>query len=335
MIFKLNVASNTDFYVIYKSKMSETKKHLFVIEPFYGGSHKQLIDFLQKLLDKDYFHIHVYTLPAKKWHWRARTSALYFAQNIPDLQNFPLVDVNDEENGNHITIKTAYLFCSSVLNLTELLSLRPDLAEACQGKKFIYFHENQLTYPVQVASAKQERDFQYGYNQVLSALSADKALFNSKYNLNSFIDNLKSFFKLQPDYRPSISDLQTKITKKSCVMYFPLNISPPQSNSITESNDILHIVWPHRWEHDKNPNDFFECLFKLHLDGCNFRLSVLGESFTDVPEIFSEAKNLLSSKIQHFGRIDTKDDYFTVIRYAIKLILTKKYHKFEFKFSCS
>ena len=172
---------------------------------------------------------------------------------------------------------------------------------------------------------------------MLSALSADKALFNSKYNLNSFIDNLKSFFKLQPDYRPSISDLQTKITKKSCVMYFPLNISPPQSNLITESNDILHIVWPHRWEHDKNPNDFFECLFKLHLDGCNFRLSVLGESFTDVPEIFSEAKNLLSSKIQHFGRIDTKDDYFTVIRYAIKLILSKKYHKVEFrlpKFSC-
>ena len=38
------------------------------------------------------------------------------------------------------------LFCSSVLNLSELLSLRPDLASI--KKKIVYFHENQLAYPV-------------------------------------------------------------------------------------------------------------------------------------------------------------------------------------------
>ena len=31
----------------------------------------------------------------------------------------------------------------------------------------MYFHENQLVYPVQ---QKQDRDFQYGYNQILSSL---------------------------------------------------------------------------------------------------------------------------------------------------------------------
>lgn len=54
------------------------------------------------------------------------------------------------------------LFCSSVLNLCELVALRPDLAPL---KKVLYFHENQLAYPVQ---KDQERDFQYGYNQILS-----------------------------------------------------------------------------------------------------------------------------------------------------------------------
>lgn len=54
------------------------------------------------------------------------------------------------------------LFCSSVLNLCELVALRPDLARL---KKVLYFHENQLAYPVQ---KDQERDFQYGYNQILS-----------------------------------------------------------------------------------------------------------------------------------------------------------------------
>ena len=55
------------------------------------------------------------------------------------------------------------LFCSSVLNLADLVALRPDLAKL--SRKVIYFHENQLAYPVQKV---QERDYQYGYNQILS-----------------------------------------------------------------------------------------------------------------------------------------------------------------------
>ena len=54
------------------------------------------------------------------------------------------------------------LFASSVLNLCELLSLRGDLKEL---HKVLYFHENQLVYPVR---KQLERDFQYGYNQILS-----------------------------------------------------------------------------------------------------------------------------------------------------------------------
>ena len=54
------------------------------------------------------------------------------------------------------------LFASSVLNLAELVALRADLAGV---HKVLYFHENQLIYPIR---KQQDRDFQFGYNQIIS-----------------------------------------------------------------------------------------------------------------------------------------------------------------------
>ena len=39
-------------------------------------------------------------------------------------------------------------------------------------------------------------------------------------------------------------------------------------------------------EHDKNPEVLFTVLYALHDDAVSFKLSVLGQTFTDVPPMF-------------------------------------------------
>nr|XP_048724596.1 glycosyltransferase-like domain-containing protein 1 isoform X4 [Caretta caretta] len=182
---------------------------ILLIEAFYGGSHKQLADLLQEEIEECV----LYTLPAKKWHWRARTAALYFMQTVPANANYRI------------------LFASSVLNLTELIALRPDLGKL---KKVLYFHENQLAYPVQKC---QERDFQYGYNQILSCLVADIVVFNSAFNMESFLTSIGNFLKLIPDHRPK--DLEKIIRPKCQVLYFPVRF--PDVSRFMPEHKLAHL----------------------------------------------------------------------------------------------
>ncbi|GJQ79419.1 hypothetical protein Trydic_g16278 [Trypoxylus dichotomus] len=235
-------------------------KILFV-ESFYGGSHKQFLDTLIKNVST----YTIVTLKPKKWHWRARCSALILSSLIPPITTEKV------------------LFTSSVVNLAELLGIRGDL----QGlKKIVYFHENQLIYPVKVIK---ERDIQYAYNQIVTCLAADLLIFNSSFNKESFLKNIASVIKLLPDYKPK--DLQLQIAPKY----------------------ILTIVWPHRWEFDKNPDLFFRVLYRLKENNRKFLVSILGQTFADAPPVFSIARKHLQAEIINFGFVESKEEYFKVL----------------------
>ncbi|MCA9437392.1 MAG: DUF3524 domain-containing protein, partial [Candidatus Omnitrophica bacterium] len=124
---------------------------ILALEPYHGGSHRAFLEGWSERSEHDWT---ILGLPPYKWKWRMRHSAIHFAgetersflgENRPDL-----------------------LFCSDMLNLAELVGLLPrPLAEV---PKVVYFHENQLTYPV---VAESERDYHFGYTNMTTALAAD------------------------------------------------------------------------------------------------------------------------------------------------------------------
>ncbi|KAM5152240.1 tRNA-queuosine alpha-mannosyltransferase isoform 2-T3 [Mantella aurantiaca] len=292
---------------------------ILLIEAFYGGSHRQLMDMLKDEIEGCV----LYSLPAKKWHWRARTSALYFMQAVPLSDTYRV------------------LFTSSVLNLAELVALRPDLGRL---KKVLYFHENQLVYPVRKS---QERDFQYGYNQILSWFLPGHKMILQQSSCQS-IKSSEPFFKSdelqkstaepshlpkpmqsEQDPIPQSTELISTSPREDTSQHVNLMMSEPSSSSLcADSQRPLHIVWPHRWEHDKDPETFFKVLRKLKEMELRFSVSVLGEMFTDVPEIFSEARTFLGSAVLHWGFLPSKDDYFQVLCEADIVISTAKHEFF-------
>jgi glycosyltransferase involved in cell wall biosynthesis len=213
----------------------------------------------------------------------------------------------------------------------------------------VYFHENQFEYPVR---EEIERDGQFGWSQVLSALSADFVLWNSNYNLQSFLAGFRKFSMTMPkEQRPNIDAITESIKQKSHVTYFPvdpISITPvplPDADSLARP---LHVIWNHRWEWDKGPDALFKVLFKLagiedsatqaqasssttlpdtSQGKPSFFVSVIGESFGEVPAEFQQAQKLLAPYIRHWGYLESKDAYFQALKEA-DIVISTAQHEF-------
>ena len=274
-------------YIIILTKLNFSMK-ILLVEPYYTGSHKQWAEGLQKFSKNE---IRIISMKGQFWKWRMHGGAVTLARQFEELK-----------------WKPDFILASDMLDLSTFLSITRELSYNIPSA--IYFHENQLSYPwsPKDRDIEKNRDSHYGFINYASSLVADKVLFNSKYQMDSYFEALKKLLNNFPDNRETATIKDIKI--KSKVLNLGLDLKR-YDKYFTENNNAPIILWNHRWEYDKDPETFFQTLEKLKNNGFDFRLAVLGENFSQSPQIFNKAKILFKNNIVHWGYSNSLKDYAT------------------------
>lgn len=279
--------------------------NILLIEPFYSGSHKHFADQLKKYSQHK---ITLLTHEGKFWKWRMYGAAVTLGHQFIQQK-----------------LKPDLILATDMLDVTVFLSIvRRHLSD--KVPVVTYFHENQMAYPWREDSEdkRKHRDLHFGMMNYQTALASDHILFNSTYNMESFYTRLGDLLKKMPDHKhPSyLKDVQ----EKSSVMPLGLDLNQlPRAESKDTTTPL--ILWNHRWEHDKNPEDFFKALAKVKGKGIPFRLAVVGEHYKSMPKIFEEVPDLFKDELIHYG-YSSYEDYIKLLNQADLLPVTSTHEFF-------
>jgi len=276
------------------------RRNILVLEPYFGGSHQSFLAGLQKHLPCSF---HLLTLPARKWKWRMRFAAPYFAELLRATEKYDAV------------------LCSTFVDVAALRGLGPRWLR--EVPVLTYFHENQFAYPVQV---EHERDLHFAVTNFLSALASDRLAFNSSYNMESFFAGCAAIGKKIPDMK---MERVSELRQKSTVLYPGVDFAGLDRSAGADpaGDGTPVIVWNHRWEYDKNPDFFFRTLFQLRGLQVEYQLIVLGQSFGQQPAIFEQIRAMLGPRLLHMGFEPDREKYYQWLRRGTLVVSTAS-HEF-------
>lgn len=231
---------------------------ILLVEPWQTGSHEAWAEGYRLSSGHE---VHVVGLPGELWRWRLRGGALPLGEKISTW-----IDSHGQPD---------LLLVSGLVDVAELLglarrNLRPDVGVV------IYQHESQLVYPV----ADGNYDNGAALRNWMSWCAADLVLFNSYHHMRGVVDALPEFVRALPDltHAPALDAVMAKFE------VFPVGVdlsqihdSDPVAAADRSRSDRPVILWPHRWERDKDPAAFLAGLRQVRDAGLDFGLVLAGQ----------------------------------------------------------
>ncbi len=269
--------------------------NILYLDPFHGGSHAAVAE---GYAHHSRHNITSLTLSiAGGWRWRMRGAAITLARRLRE-------HVRERQVTFDLIIATDMFDLSSFLGLTRDLTAGVPVA--------LYFHENQLTYPLPAGRA---RDLTFPWINYTSALAADAICFNSDFHRRTFLEALPALLGRFHDHQEL--DLIDAVAAKACVL--PPGIELVRLDAAGDGgwgmgdgrslvshppSPIPHppvILWNSRWEYDKGPQVFFAALRELMAREVDFRVIVAGEHIDPNEPNFLAAREWLGPRVLAWG----------------------------------
>jgi len=279
--------------------MSENTIKILLLSAYEAKSHKCWRKFLEENLAG--YHFTSIVLPPRFFSWRIHGNPLIFS----------------EYETEKLTASYDLIIATSMCDVATIRGFFPNLAEI---PVIVYFHENQFVYP-EKERVKSYQDAQI--KSINSAVVADRILFNSFYNMQTFLEKGEKLLKKMPDFNKM--KIFEKLTAKSEVL--PVPVYPPGPHRKT-ANNIPVILWNHRWEYDKAPERFFKAMEKLRNKGYIFNLNVVGQQFRRQPECFDKCKDIFKDEILNWGYVEDIDEYHDTLRDS-DFVVSTSLHEFQ------
>ncbi len=293
-------------------------KKALLLSTYDAESHQHWHQFLTNSI-KEYDWT-VISLPARHFFWRIRSNGLSLALH----------------HRKRLSAGYDVLVATSMVDLATLRGLVPELATV---PALVYFHENQFEYPLRYAALEQ-RLLNAQLSSIVTALSANRVLFNSEYNRHTFLSGTRKFIKRMPDGMSP--DILSHIKRKSAVLPVPIATKTDVHSNISfcttksgKGKDIncVDLIWAHRWEYDKQPEIFFDALEKLYnmpdfkVLRLDVRLHIMGQSFRKMPDCFKQAKNRSRHNIETWG-YQKRDEYYRILTDS-DFVISTALHDFQ------
>jgi len=279
---------------------SGTTPRILLLSGYDAASHRRWREQLGAMFPR--YEWQSLVLPPRFFRWRIRGNPLSWL-NEPLLQE-------------HWDL----IIATSMVDLATLRGLHPRLAHTpC----LLYMHENQFAFPV---SSGQNSSADPQMVNLYSALSADCVIFNSGWNRDSFLAGADSFLKKLPDAVPE--GLIETLRDKSRVIPVPIEDRLFADRRPLMNRACPHLLWNHRWEYDKGPDRLLKFLQVLDQRSMPFRLSVVGERFRSYPKAFDRIREQFGHCIEHWGFLESREDYDHLLRQA-DIVISTALHDFQ------
>lgn len=296
---------------------------VWAVEPFLGGSHR---DFALSLAAHSAHAVEVHGLPGRHWSWRMQGGALALAERAwarppqgPPEGPPPGAPQAPPQGPPQV------IFAGSMLDLPLYKALVPPAVAAAPC--VVYFHENQLTYPLPPGKS---RDLGYGWKNLTTALVAQTVLFNSAFHRQQFLEAVPELLSRLPDCVPE--GLVEEVAGKSSVLPLGCDLArfDPYRGCGDEWGDPSLgplVLWNQRWEYDKGPELVAQALLELAREGRRFRVAIAGAGHGRPPAALQGAKDALGDRVVQFGKVRPFERYARLL-WAADVVVSAARHEF-------